>query len=239
MIIESIWLTKLILAHLLSDFILQPKSWVADRNEKHFGSGKLYLHGLVTFATALLMIGWQYWSIALIIVVTHVLIDAWKSYQQPTSVYFILDQLLHLLVITTCWYFTFFNLSNLQLLWQHINVSPYVWKVATAFVFVTFPAGILIGELTKKWSNNIKADPTDNISLVDAGKWIGIMERVIILIFVLKNEYGAIGLLIAAKSIIRFNEKDRPEIKTEYLVIGTLMSIGLVLITGLTVKFLQ
>lgn len=64
-----------------------------------------------------------------------------------------------------------------------------------------------------------------------------IIERIIILIFVLYSQYSAIGLLVAAKGIIRFNEKDRQEIKTEYLVIGTLLSIVLAIITGLVVKF--
>jgi hypothetical protein len=42
--------------------------------------------------------------------------------------------------------------------------------------------------------------------------------------------------LVAAKGFIRYSEKDRPEIKTEYLVVGTLLSIGLALLTGLVVK---
>jgi hypothetical protein len=62
------------------------------------------------------------------------------------------------------------------------------------------------------------------------------VERIIILIFVLQGQYSAIGLLVAAKGIIRFNEKDRPEIKTEYLVIGTLLSIAMAIIAGLLVK---
>ena len=70
----------------------------------------------------------------------------------------------------------------------------------------------------------------------DAGKWIGIVERIIILIFVLYNQFSAIGLLVAAKGIIRFNEKDRQEIKTEHLVIGTLMSIALAIVTGLLIQ---
>jgi len=56
------------------------------------------------------------------------------------------------------------------------------------------------------------------------------------MILVLQSQFSAIGLLIAAKGIIRFNEKDRQEIKTEYLVIGTLMSISLAILTGLAVK---
>ena len=115
---------------------------------------------------------------------------------------------------------------------QHLNTQTAFWKVATAFIFVTTPAGILIGQLTKQWREKLEGSE----SLANAGKWIGIVERVIILIFVLQNQYSSIGLLVAAKGLIRFNEKDRSEIKTEYLVIGTLMSIGLAIITGLIAK---
>ena len=58
----------------------------------------------------------------------------------------------------------------------------------------------------------------------------------IVFIFVLLGQYAAISLLIAAKGIIRFNEKDRPEVKTEYLVIGTLMSIVIALVVGMLVR---
>ena len=76
-----IWLTKLILSHLLTDFVLQPGSWVADRKQKHFASGKLYLHVLVTAGLAYILLGWQYWLVALIILITHFVIDGWKSYR--------------------------------------------------------------------------------------------------------------------------------------------------------------
>jgi hypothetical protein len=99
-------------------------------------------------------------------------------------------------------------------------------------ILVRSPAGILIGKLTKQWRDKIE----DAESLANAGKWIGMTERLIVLLFVLQNQYSAIGLLITAKGIIRFNEKNRPEAKTEYLVIGTLLSIAMALGTGLLVK---
>ena len=232
MIIQSIWLTKLILSHLITDFILQPKSWIDDRNNKHYISVKLYLHGSATALLAWIMVGWQYWMVALVILITHILIDGWKSYQKPTVIYFLIDQLMHLLVIAGCWYLTFFKWSDVLRYWQELNSQAAFWKTLAAFVFLTAPAGILIGQCTKKWRDKISGAE----SLADAGKWIGIVERIIILLFVLQGQYSAIGLLVAAKGIIRFNEKDRPEIKTEYLVIGTLMSIGLAIITGLAIK---
>ncbi|MFT3935568.1 MAG: DUF3307 domain-containing protein [Chitinophagaceae bacterium] len=232
MSIATVWLVKLLLAHLLSDFILQPKSWVEDRNARHFASSKLYLHGLVTALVAWLLTGPQYWAVVLVIFVTHILIDGLKSYRPHSVGYFLADQLLHVLIIAGCWYAIFIQWQDVRNAWQQLNATAGTWKIITAFVFLTTPAGILIGQLTSQWRDKI----VNSESLANAGKWIGITERIIILIFVLNSQFSAIGLLVAAKGIIRFNEKDRQEIKTEYLVIGTLLSIGIAIVTGLLIK---
>ena len=226
-----IWLAKMILSHLLTDFILQPNTWIISRKKRHFLSGYLYLHGLLTALVALLLTGSQYWPIAIILFISHIVIDGWKSYQRETSAYFLIDQCLHLFVIVSCWYILFFNPQDLLNSWNVLNGSINFWIIATAFIFLSFPAGILIGQLTKKWRDQLP----DSEGLADAGKWIGIIERIIILIFILLNQYEAIGLLIAAKGIVRFNENNRPEIKTEYLLIGTLISIALAVATGILV----
>ena len=235
MIPGSIWLTKLLLSHLLTDFVLQPIAWVEERNRKHFTSGRLYLHALLTAGVAYLLIGWKYWMVAIILFITHFIIDGWKSYRPQRAEYFLIDQLLHLLVITGCWWLTFGDGELFSRIGRWMNADTHTWIVLTAFVFVTTPSGILIGQLTERWSMRIE-DPGN--SLVNAGKWIGIAERVIVLILVLVNQYSAIALLVTAKGIIRFSEKDRQEIKTEYLVIGTLLSIGIAIVAGMVVKLL-
>ena len=223
-----IWLIKLILAHLLTDFVFQPSRWIESRNKKRFQSVYLYLHGLITAVVALLLIGFHYWWVALIILVTHILIDGWKSYRPIKTKYFLIDQCLHLMVILVCWYFIFLNKEDLIAAWDIIN-TPKTLAGITAYVFVSFPAGILIGQLTKKWREQIADAP----ALGNAGKWIGIIERIVILTLVFNHQYEAIGLLIAAKSLLRFSEANRPEIKTEYLLIGTLISITIAILTGL------
>jgi uncharacterized membrane protein len=223
-----VWLTKLILAHLLTDFVLQPTSWIKSRNIRHFSSPHLYLHGLVTAAVALLLIGYTYWKVVLIILVTHILIDGWKSYQEDKPKYFLIDQALHLAVIAACWYFIFLGPNDILSAWNAMNQKK-PWVLITSFIFLTQPAGILIGQLTKKWRNQIP----DGESLGNAGKWIGIIERVIILVLVLNHQYATVGLLITAKSLLRFNEPNRLEVKTEYLLIGTLISFSVAIVTGL------
>ena len=229
----TIWLTKLILSHLLTDFILQPSSWIEDRTNKHFASSRLYLHGLLTAVVAYALIGWQYWMVALAIGISHTIVDGWKSYRPKETRYFLIDQALHLAVIGGCWYITFGYVDVVRSWRNWFDNDLHHWVLLVAFVFVTTPTGILIGNLTRQWSRKI--DDADN-SLTNAGKWIGIAERVIVLILVLQNQYSAIGLLVTAKGIIRFNEKDRQEAKTEYLVIGTLLSIGVAIVTGLLTK---
>ncbi len=237
MLIQEIWLIKLVFAHLVTDFILQPASWVEDRKQKKFASPKLYWHGLITALLAWAVIGWQYWLVALVILISHVLIDGWKSYQPYTNGSFVIDQLLHFLVITGCWYFSFVGWEETRAGWQQFNQHLPAWKLITGFVFVTFPAGIIIGQFTRQWSQKLQESAAENTEgLINAGKWIGIAERIIVLIFVLHDQYAAIGLLVTSKSIIRFSEKNRQESKTEYLVIGTLLSIAIALVTGLWVK---
>jgi hypothetical protein len=226
---EMIWLAKLLLSHLFADFILQPKKWVADRNSRHFSSGYLYLHTLIAAGLALFFTGFKYWPVALVIFVSHTIIDGWKSYRKDEAVYFLIDQFLHGLVILGCWWFTFHNYADWDFIRHRVNSDADIWILATAFTFLTWPSGFLIGQLTKKWRQNLN----NQEALESAGKWIGIIERVMILILVLQDQYEAIGLLIAAKSILRFNEQNRPEQKTEYLLIGTLISMSLAVITGL------
>lgn len=229
----SIWLAKLLIAHMLTDFIAQPSAWIEDRQQKHFGSRKLAFHAILTAVVAYIFIGWSYLLVALVILITHWLIDGWKSYRPQDVGYFLADQFLHLAVIAGCWWFTFPDHNSLRAIGRQWSSDPHNWIVTAGFVFVTYPAGVLIGQLTRQWSRKIDGDKQ---SLAHAGQWIGITERIIVLIFVLQNQYSAIGLLIAAKGIIRFSEKDRQEIKTEYLVIGTLLSIGVAIIAGLAVK---
>jgi hypothetical protein len=57
-----------------------------------------------------------------------------------------------------------------------------------------------------------------------AGAVIGFMERLIIVIFLSLQEYAAIGLVITAKSIVRYDRISSEQEFSEYYLIGTLFS---------------
>lgn len=88
--------------------------------------------------------------------------------------------------------------------------------------------------MLKHYSVNMPADKENGFNV---GALIGTIERWLILIFVCMQRYDALGLLIAAKSIIRFSEKDTA--KTEYVLAGTLLSIFIAVLAGLMVALFQ
>lgn len=71
----------------------------------------------------------------------------------------------------------------------------------------------------------------------NAGRIIGMLERVILFALVMLNQFGTIGLIIAAKAFARFKALDKREF-AEYVLIGTLLSVGLSLAVTLWIKYL-
>jgi hypothetical protein len=71
-------------------------------------------------------------------------------------------------------------------------------------------------------------------SLPRGGRLIGKLERLLILMLVLAGEPDGIGFLIAAKSILRFNELagEADRHVSEYVIIGTLASFAWAIAAG-------
>ncbi|WP_455210238.1 hypothetical protein [Kaarinaea lacus] len=69
----------------------------------------------------------------------------------------------------------------------------------------------------------------------NAGRFIGILERILIFFFVLVSQYTAIAFIIAAKGFTRFKDLDQREF-AEYVLIGTLLSASSAVLAALLVK---
>ena len=227
----------LILAHLLGDFLLQPNSWVADKEGKKAGSIYLYIHVLIHIILAFIFL-WniQLWWIAATVGITHFLIDWAKlHFQTPKTkrTWFFVDQLLHVLVIAllSVFYFPYFQWGDF---FNHDNL-----KLVTAIVFLTIPSSIIIKTLISIWTPvTVEHSKLQTESLVNAGKYIGILERLLVFVFILVNHWEGVGFMIAAKSVFRFSDLAEAKQRklTEYVLIGTLLSFGIAVLTGILVK---
>ncbi|GFD93239.1 hypothetical protein KUL156_08170 [Alteromonas sp. KUL156] len=225
---------KLLVAHLLGDFVLQPKNWVKDKEKKKIKSSKLYAHIGVHAVLLLLFLQFNpmYWNVFLLVIISHYLIDLGKLYFQKKKnkrLFFFLDQALHIFFLVLATYiYAPFKISIDAILTQQ-NLLLFA-----CLIFVTYTSSIIINTLISKW-NPEKGNKSTEQSLANAGKYIGFLERILIFVFIAINQWAGVGFLLAAKSIFRFGDltasKDRK--LTEYVLIGTLLSFGLAILTGL------
>ncbi|MET3114704.1 hypothetical protein AAKU52_002441 [Pedobacter sp. CG_S7] len=262
-------LLRLLIAHLLTDFILQPKDWVDDKALKKIKSVKFLMHVTLTAIMAYVFSGYYMnWFIPMTIFITHYCIDLLKTHLQDSFRNFIIDQFLHVLVIIIIWLTIDNRWSDWLILLSDQLVKTDFWLIMVAYLFVTWPLGIMIGKGTQKWRNQIAKEQEkvqfnklykasmegkiegaeqqvdlqeeeQGLGLASAGKWIGICERVLILTFMLLHQYTAIGFLMTAKSILRFSEKEtNTQLKTEYVLVGTLVSFTSSAIMGVVISYL-
>lgn len=76
--------------------------------------------------------------------------------------------------------------------------------------------------------------------LTDGGRAIGWLERFLFVTFVLLESYGGLGMVLAAKGVIRYGEvKEAKDQKVaEYVLVGTLLSLSWALVVGLALRWM-
>ncbi|WP_240628335.1 hypothetical protein [Macrococcoides goetzii] len=107
------------------------------------------------------------------------------------------------------------------------------------FILLFIMSGPIIKWILTAMSET-KTKQSDNVGLM-----IGYIERLLILMFIAFGEYTAIGLVIASKSILRFNDlkDDKPnnnlekiDKTSEYILLGTMLSLLIGVVLGLILR---
>ena len=233
-----LFLILLVFSHMLADFVLQPDRWVDGKKEAGWRSRYLYLH---VFIVALLAgsIAWAFLGLfpaALVFTaffVSHLVIDIVKSRCQDTVRSFVGDQTAHIIIIILVWIILFHpDFSSLQSRLSEPTLIS-ISVVLLSYTVIFQPAGIFVSKMTRGWRDKIQEDEKNKgsggRSLESAGRYIGYLERFLILTFIIFQQYTAIGLLIAAKSIFRYNTN---RITGEYILFGTLLSFSIAIFVG-------
>ena len=206
----------LIAAHAIGDFALQP-DWLAAR-KRQFGWLLLHaaIHALLAYAV---LQAWTCWQVPVAVLVAHGIIDWIKSRLPDTAKWFTIDQAVHAIVLLViAWWLV---QSGIRPRFDGIGYTPIVF--IGGLIFTVLGTGFLVGKFAHRM---IEENQLQIEGLVDGGKWIGRFERALIFVFIFIDQPTGIGFLVAAKSILRFEEAKQQKL-AEYVLIGTLLSFSL------------
>lgn len=219
-------LTLLLICHFLSDFQLQSQT-VADR--KNTDKTYLLIH-LIWVAVPLILVTIfipSIWDISLLILLSHSIIDFGKphvanSFKLNPLVTFLLDQMLHLGIILLLAPLAKGTLLPNFLIGETLNIILFI-------VLITKPTNVIFKIFFQKYQpeNSQKMD-----TIPGAGATIGLLERIVMSICIIFNQFASIGLVFTAKSIARYNKISESPTFAEYYLIGSLFSILSVLLSA-------
>lgn len=102
----------------------------------------------------------------------------------------------------------------------------------TLVYFSSYVLAVAVGHFVVRHVILSRYPTTQAGGIKGAGAAIGCLERFLALTFVLVGQYEALAVIVAAKSIARFQELKCREF-AEYYLIGTLSSILLAMLIGI------
>lgn len=234
-----------LLIHMIGDYYLQTNTLA---EEKIRSKGKLYQHGLIYLLASCICILPIYSPklllAAVLFSISHFIIDFIKftyikrylRYEYPAEkerLLYLWDQFFHIACIFVVAYiwadqnFEFAVMPGMENVFDTIGMpfeSFLLW--VTAFLFIWKPANITIKQLL---CVHRPCDEEDKTANKQTGGFIGLLERLIILILLSINQYSAIGLVLTAKSIARYNRIAEDQEFAEYYLLGTLLSTVIVI----------
>lgn len=238
-------LMVLLILHFIGDFYLQSSKIAKCKNatvdeccnscssckeNALFNNKYLVIHTLlylIPFLSLFFMIKWtSVILIAIILFFSHYICDTIscclnKRFKQTPI--FIADQIFHICILIAIYKLFEFNFSFLQ--------YEIVIKIILASLFIIVPSSVFINKLFQDlFSENEKG------RIFDVGSIIGILERILVLIFACFGDFAAIAIIITVKTWARSGDlKDGNNFRNKYLL-GTLASLVLALIAFLIYK---
>ncbi|MGH7754027.1 MAG: hypothetical protein ACREN5_14565 [Gemmatimonadales bacterium] len=123
------------------------------------------------------------------------------------------------------------SLPSLRPIWGQVAViaAAYWYACVGGMAIVRLVLGLVpVGE--RPGAGGITVSATE----LGRGQLIGVLERALALTLILGGQFGALGLILAAKALTRFRALDDRDF-AEYVLIGTLASLLLALLVGVGV----
>ncbi len=165
---------------------------------------------------------WTEWLVPLLVFIFHFVIDYIKQIKTggiDSAKVMVIDQALHIAGLLLIVLFAYLTLPIIA--FTGIGYKAII--ILAAFSLIVPGFGHFIGRYMKEIFEENDM-PTEGLK--NGGKLIGQLERMLVLILILIGQPLGIGFLVAAKSILRF-EESKVQLIAEYAIIGTLLSFSL------------
>ncbi|MDV0447262.1 hypothetical protein MsAg5_11420 [Methanosarcinaceae archaeon Ag5] len=182
------------------------------------------------------------------IIISHAVIDLVKcrwikntaefKIERQRNAY-ITDQVLHLIVIlvAAAWLFVETTSDAAEIIISSADLYM-GFKIVLFAAIILKPANISFKKIFSKYQplkNESQNDETDKTTIAGAGATIGSLERLLMGFFMIINQFAAVGLIMTAKSIARYDKISKDPSFAEYYLIGTLYSILITLVAYLLI----
>lgn len=237
----------LFFSHGIVDFIFQSRKMV---EAKKAGRPRGYFFHFISILAALIIflhpfLSWPVAVVILFLSLTHLIVDvvgycitsAEKIDSNPLG--FVLDQLVHIAFILIAWWWLG-QLPRFALVGFYSGMSEtYFWNaklvplvvVANIYLYVAFGGAIFM----RKFMHSLPFGVSKQ-EIAGMGMYIGILERIIILTFILYEAVAGVAFVLMAKSLARYQELNDKSF-AEYYLVGTLLSTVLALLGGFFLYF--
>lgn len=257
--------SALLFAHVLADFVFQTeKMALGKRDPRVLG---LHAAIVLIVSIAAIGPAWPFlaappwWPPLLVLALAHLLTDLAKARFGTGLSGFLADQAVHLvtLLAVAVWRPDLWDTG----LWSALlpdeiaTALPVAMAWLAGFILAVRAGGFAVGALLTPFTHGESAriiampasdragaprpDGTHSLllgGLPDAGRMIGMLERGVTYLLVMSGHPSAVAFLVAAKSILRFNTSKDDRAMAEYVIVGTLASVGWALIVAFGAQIL-
>ena len=234
-------LILMMIGHILGDFYFQTDKIASEKDKKFKGvMTHAVEYTLSVLVVILPIINLHIFMLALYMSLLHFVIDTikyfllkWKFIKKSGGL-FVYDQIMHIISILVLAYVMVCNdirfsqfpiVSNICEVFNINLLSVARWILAILLLHT--PSNILIQNVLSGYRPK-----KENSGLIEidnkAGRKIGTIERLIMIMFISMNQYAAMGLVLTAKSIARYDKITKDEKFAEYYLLGTLISTACV-----------
>lgn len=219
----------LLLFHLLGEFYFQ--NIKIRKDDEICLNKKLILKQtikyIIPFLLLLFLMNWFYGLIyILILMLLHLillLINMYFEKRIKRTIIFILDQFFHILIL-------FFISKYIDI--NNLVEYKLVIKISVCILFIIAPSSIFINTIFQDLYPEI-----EHGNIFDVGSIIGILERALIFLFAIFQEFTAMAIVITIKTWARSNDLKEQSFRNKYLI-GTLASFIMAMAAYLIFRYI-